>query len=177
MAGHKHVSRKRQLTTTGAMNLTTTLVLMYFILGTITMTLIYTTGMYYKERFQQSDPMLFTIRENLMLLSPKASRLKFYQDNKSYTINKQKVYLCLKDDNDQYYPMNMLMYVAIHELAHVLCDEIGHTPKFHKIFTELLKNAEKTGIYDPNIPVIQNYCGYNKETFVLSFEKPQRSSV
>ena len=39
---------------------------------------------------------------------------------------KQKVYLCLKDENNEYYNDNMLIYVALHELAHVLCDEIGH---------------------------------------------------
>lgn len=132
---------------------------------------LYTTMSYHKEKYQQRDPILYEIRENLMLLSPKAKNLKYYQDNKSYTINKQKVYLCLRDDKEKYYPMNMLMYVAIHELAHVLCDEIGHTPKFHSIFSDLLLRATEIGIYDPDIPVIQNYCGYNKETFVLTFQK------
>ena len=55
----------------------------------------------------------------------------------------------------------MLMYVAIHELGHVLCDEIGHTPKFHRIFRELLEKAENLKIYDPNIPIVMNYCGHN----------------
>lgn len=132
---------------------------------------LYTMTMYYKEKYQQRDPILYEIRENLMLLSPKAKYLKFYQDDKSYTINKQKVYLCLKDDKNEYYPMNMLMYVAIHELGHVLCDEIGHTPKFQSIFSDLLLRATELGIYDPDIPVIHNYCGYNKETFVMTLEK------
>lgn len=130
--------------------------------------LLWATMSFYKEKYQQSDPILHEIRENLMLLTPRAESLKFYTDNKSYTLNKQKVYLCLKDENHDYYPMNMLMYVAIHELAHVLCDEIGHTPKFHAIFANLLQQATQIGIYDPTIPVIQNYCGYHKETFVLT---------
>lgn len=147
------------------------MLVLYLLLATIVVTLFYVTTVYYKEKYQQRDPMLYEIRENLMLLSPKAATLRYFEDNKSYTINKQKVYLCLKDDQEAYYPMNMLMYVAIHELAHVLCNEIGHTPKFHSIFSDLLLRATELGIYDPDIPVIQNYCGYNKETFVLTFAK------
>ena len=146
------------------------MLVLYLLLGVFVATLLYVTTYHCKEMFQQKDPMLYEIRENLKLLSPKASRLRYYQDDKSYTINKQKVYLCLKDHNDDYYPMNMLMYVAIHELAHVMCNEIGHTPKFHDIFQNLLVRAHQLGIYDPNTPVIQNYCGYTKETFVLTFQ-------
>ena len=53
------------------------------------------------------------------------------------------------------------MYVAIHELAHVLCDEIGHTEKFYEIFNNLLDKAENLNIYDSDIPIISNYCGHN----------------
>lgn len=147
------------------------MLVLYLVIVAVFLTLLYSTTMYCTEKYQQRDPMLYEIRENLSLLSPKAKLLKFYEDNKSYTINKQKVYLCLKDDQDEYYPMNMLMYVAIHELAHVLCNEIGHTPKFHSIFSDLLLRATEIGIYDPDIPVIQNYCGYNKETFELNIHK------
>lgn len=133
--------------------------------------IIYISVVHFKEQYQQRDPILFKIKEKLALLSPKVHSLKFFQDNKSYTINKKKIYLCLRDEHHDYYPMNMLMYVAIHELAHVLCNEIGHTKKFYKIFDDLLKKAEDLGIYDPSIPVIQNYCEYSKETFVLSFNK------
>jgi len=137
------------------------LILTGLLMFMIVMTILYTSIFVCKEKYQQGDPILHQIRENLILLDPKAERLYFYVDNKSYTINKQKVYLCLKDDDNNYYPMNMLMYVAIHELAHVLCDEIGHTKKFHNIFNSLLQQASSLGIYDPNIPIIQNYCGYN----------------
>lgn len=77
---------------------------------------------------------------------------------KSYTINKNKVYLCLKDENGNYYNNNMLIYVLIHEYAHVLCNEKGHTEKFWSIFEDLLLLATDLGIYNPSIPVIHNYC-------------------
>lgn len=113
------------------------------------------------EYYEQMDPILSKIRETLLILEPTVKDLKFYQGKKSYTINKRKVYLCLKDEQDEYYHFNMLMYVAIHELGHVMCDEIGHTPKFHRIFRELLEKAEGLNIYDPNIPIVMNYCGHN----------------
>lgn len=127
---------------------------------------------YIKEQYQQSDPKLFEIKENLRKLDPRASKLRIFEDNKSYTINKKRVYLCLKDEHDDYYPINMLMYVAIHELAHVLCDEVGHTPKFQRIFKELLIKAQKIGIYDPKIPVIRDYCGYGSKGKNNNYRQP-----
>lgn len=113
------------------------------------------------EYYEQMDPMLVRIRETLLPLHPCVANLKFYEGKKSYTINKKKVYLCLKDDNGEYYNFNMLIYVSIHELSHVICDEIGHTAKFHRIFRDLLELAEQKNIYDSSIPIVKNYCGHN----------------
>ena len=87
--------------------------------------------------------------------------ISLYKGDKSYTINKQKIYLCLKDENGEYYNMNMLIFVTLHEIAHCLCDEIGHTDRFNDIFNELLEKAIKMKIYNPSIPIIQDYCTYN----------------
>lgn len=123
--------------------------------------ILYTIYTQIKEHYQKSDPMLKIIKETIHPLhEEKVSKISFYEGDKSYTINKKKIYLCLKDDNKEYYDFNMLIYVAIHELSHVLCDEIGHTPKFNRIFQENLLKAEKLGIYDPNKPIITNYCGH-----------------
>jgi predicted metal-dependent hydrolase len=54
----------------------------------------------------------------------------------------------------------MLIFVAIHELAHVLCDEIGHTKKFEDIFHKLLQEAIEKKLYDPSFEPIRNYCEY-----------------
>ena len=114
-----------------------------------------------KEYYEQLDPVLFKIKENLKPLHSSVEKLKFFEGKKSYTINKKKIYLCLKDENGEYYDYNMLIYVALHELSHVLCDEIGHTPKFHRIFEKILKQAELLKIYNPNIPIVKNYCGHH----------------
>ena len=86
------------------------------------------------------------------------NEISFYKGNKSYTINKEKVFLCLKDKSGSYYDMNTLIFVTLHEISHSLCDEIGHTSKFNKIFDELLKKAVEMKIYNDKIPIVQDYC-------------------
>lgn len=67
----------------------------------------------------------------------------------SYSINKgEKIVMCLRDPRTQkIHDDNTLMYVAIHEAAHVACPEVGHTKTFQKHFTRLLKEAIRRGIY------------------------------
>ena len=86
------------------------------------------------------------------------SEISLYRGDKSFTINKEKVYMCMKDENGNYYNNNMLIYVLGHELSHVLCDEIGHTEKFHTIFEALLGKLTEAGIYNPSIPIQTDYC-------------------
>lgn len=112
------------------------------------------------EYYQQLDPMLDKIKMNLIPLHPKVKEITMFEGKRSYTINKKRIYICLKDENNEYYDFNMLMYVAIHELAHVVCNEIGHTEKFYKIFNELLQKAENLKIYNPKIPIIKDYCNH-----------------
>lgn len=111
---------------------------------------------------QQDDPMLLDLKKRLLPLDPSIEHMKLYKGNKSYTINKDKIYICLFDENGNYYPVNMLLYVVIHEISHFLNKEdVGHTEKFHQIFEELLAKATKLGIYNPSIPPIQGYCMHN----------------
>lgn len=112
------------------------------------------------EYYHRDDPMLHELKEILREVHPKVDQIRFFKGDKSYTINKKKIYLCLKDENDNYYSKNMLIYVALHELAHVLNNEIGHTPKFYDIFDDLLEKAASRGIYNPSIPPLKNYCEF-----------------
>lgn len=111
-----------------------------------------------REDLTTFDPVLRKVKIRCADVHPIIPKIELYEGNKSYTINKEKIYLCLKDKNGQYYNENMLTYVFLHEVAHILCDEIGHTEKFSRIFDTLLEKATKLGIYDPNIPIIQDYC-------------------
>jgi hypothetical protein len=67
----------------------------------------------------------------------------------SYSINKgEKLILCIRQkDTDELVDKNTILYVAIHELGHLMTDEIGHTPKFWENFKWILNQAVDQGIY------------------------------
>ena len=110
-----------------------------------------------REGYSDKDPMLMELQALLIQIHPKAGDINLRKAGKSYTVNKTDMYLCLKDENGAYFNKNMLIYVGIHELAHVVCKSIGHTKEFHAIFDKLLGEAIKKGIYNPSIPVIGDY--------------------
>jgi predicted metal-dependent hydrolase len=81
----------------------------------------------------------------------------------SYSINKgEEISFCLRSKNTkQLHDINLIMYVAIHELSHIACPVIGHGPIFKMIFKKLLEEAIILGIYkhvDYSINPIE-YCG------------------
>ena len=85
--------------------------------------------------------------------------LVMVEDTESYTINKKVIHLCTKDpQNGKGYDKNTLMFVVLHELAHVLCPDIGHTETFSSINYALLDHAVRNGFYDPSKPFIKKYC-------------------
>lgn len=86
------------------------------------------------------------------------NEISLYRGDKSYTLNKERVHLCMKDENNEYYDNSMLIYVLAHELSHVLCESIGHTDEFNMIFEELLVELADAGIYDPSYRLIDDYC-------------------
>lgn len=87
----------------------------------------------------------------------------------SYTINKGKrIVLCLRsrDKKDRsnggkLEDENTLVYVLVHELAHLATVEVGHPPEFWKNFKFLVQEAVSLGVYKDHDyskdPV--EYCG------------------
>ena len=81
---------------------------------------------------------------------------------KAYSVNKgEQLSLCLRNPDNTFIDENTVMFVSIHELAHVMTDEIGHTPKFWDNMRYLLLKGSEIGIYNKidysKTPV--NYCG------------------
>ena len=75
----------------------------------------------------------------------------------SYTVNKgEKIVVCLRQRNNNFVEINTLMYVIIHELAHI-CDLTSqqHDEKFWNNFEWLLEHSVNIGIY--------NYVDYSKD--------------
>lgn len=113
-----------------------------------------------RKQKMANDPMILSIREDLEKIHPKAKTISIFKANRSYTDNKKHIYLCLKNKNNEYYERHMLLYVALHELAHVIDDKFDnkHRPEFQSIFYGLLKKASDLGIYDLEFKPVKNYC-------------------
>jgi hypothetical protein len=108
----------------------------------------------------KEDFIILSLKEKLSIIDPKIADIDIREGNSSFTEDKTIIYLCVRDENGNYYPMNTLIYVALHEIAHLFNkDDYGHTPRFHSIFQKLLCKASYKGIYDPNLPHVSFYCG------------------
>ena len=68
---------------------------------------------------------------------------------KESAVDKKNIHLCLRsrDEKREIYDINTLMYVVLHELAHVISTEIGHGEEFKRIFKTLVQDAISIEIY------------------------------
>jgi predicted metal-dependent hydrolase len=90
----------------------------------------------------------------------------------SYSINKgEELVFCLRcKKTHKLHTLNLLMYVAVHEMAHTACPENGHTALFNKIFRFMLETAVKLNLYiyeDYSVHPVE-YCGMNLYTNILN---------
>jgi predicted metal-dependent hydrolase len=79
----------------------------------------------------------------------------------SYSINKgEQIVLCLRT-NDKLVDINTMMFVVLHELAHLSTESIGHTDEFWNNFRWILEEAINIGIYVKQDFKKENveYCG------------------
>jgi hypothetical protein len=71
-------------------------------------------------------------------------------EHTSYSVNKgEHLFFCLRPQRsaDRLIDDNTLMFVALHELSHIMTRSIGHTPEFWSNFRYLLRVAIRHGIY------------------------------
>jgi hypothetical protein len=85
-------------------------------------------------------------------------------EHTSYSVNKgESVYFCLRqrDGTEKLVDNNVMMFVALHEMAHMITKSVGHEPEFWNNFGWLLREAEQRNLYRPtdfkSHPVM--YCG------------------
>ena len=84
----------------------------------------------------------------------------------SYSVNKgEKIVFCVRQRNDknELVDLNTMMFVSIHELAHLMTISIGHTKEFWENMKFLLKEALSKEIqlysYQPFHEDPKPYCG------------------
>jgi len=86
------------------------------------------------------------------------STLTAYSENKG-----DKIALCLLKEKEKtkLIDINTLTFVAIHELAHIMTESVGHKKEFWNNFKFLLENAKESNIYNPQDfkKQPQQYCG------------------
>jgi len=93
----------------------------------------------------------------------------------SYSVNKgEKISVCIRSVKDEsFIDDNTIIFVVIHELAHVMTEEIGHTPLFWDNMKYLLEEGNAIGIYEPidytTRPI--EYCGMEINTTPYDFSK------
>lgn len=133
---------------------------------------------------------MFTLRDRLdedesdPVMKKAVARLKKYlnsstditetpidSNNTSYTINKgEKISFCVRSKKTgDIHDINLLTYVAIHEISHIACEEEDHTELFWKIFGYLAQKAEGFGLYqkiDFNSKP-EEYCGMDIKDSVI----------
>jgi hypothetical protein len=85
-------------------------------------------------------------------------------EHTSYSVNKgEQVHFCLRqrDGSESLVNTDVMMFVALHEMAHMGTKTIGHDQDFWNNFGWLLREAESAGLYKPqdfkSHPVA--YCG------------------
>jgi len=122
-----------------------------------------------KADAQEAADLIAVIRQKLILLvshliksNPGDSRTELLKENfnpdklkegidnpeyTSYSINKgEQIILCLRN-KDKLMDINTMMFVVLHELAHLATESIGHTPEFWENFKWILEESINIGIY------------------------------
>jgi hypothetical protein len=116
-------------------------------------------------------------KENINLIKNKIDSVVIKETPKtssytSYSVNKgEELFLCIRSKNtNQIHDNNDLLYVAIHEIAHIGCPEIGHTNLFFKINLYLLQKAVEFNLYkkDNYNEKPREYCGINLNNTLLN---------
>ena len=120
-----------------------------------------------QSRYKDFEPYILQLKEKIkdVVVKESASNTVYT----SYTINKgEQIIFCIRSkaiasilNSSDIHDLNLIMYVALHEISHVACPEYHHTPLFKKIFRFFCEEAIEMGIYKKiefNVTP-KEYCG------------------
>lgn len=90
----------------------------------------------------------------------------------AYSVNKgEELSICIREkDTEKFIDNNTIIFVAVHELAHIMTDELGHTELFWDNMKYLLEKSSLVSIYKKidysKYPVM--YCGMEIDSTPLN---------
>jgi hypothetical protein len=118
---------------------------------------------FYKSEHVQTNPHIEDIKEKFSKIDPKYKDVNIVHGDPgggSYTIGKKKIVMCTVDPvTREPYDEHTQMYVALHELAHVITKNYDeHGPEFQRNFKHLLLEAQRKGVYRPIYSPPATYC-------------------
>jgi hypothetical protein len=118
-------------------------------------------------RYKEFKPYILQLKEKIKDVVIKESSSNTVYT--SYTVNKgEQIIFCIRSkslsnmlNTNNIHDINLIMYVALHEISHVACPEYNHTPLFKKIFKFICEEAIEMGIYNKIEFSIspKEYCG------------------
>ncbi len=116
-----------------------------------------------QENFSDSDyRYIDLLKKKISLLDPNFVNLDIVPGYESSTYDKRKISLCIKDPNNSiYYDKDVLIYVLLHEIAHLKSKSYStssHNREFIDNFEKLLNEAYRKQLINPNLYVPSNYC-------------------
>ena len=109
----------------------------------------------YKDN-ETVDRLVYKFNPNKIVETLPTSEYTAYSENKG-----RKIAFCLnveKNNNNNLIDENTLMFVALHEMAHICTKSIGHKREFWENFKFLIKEANECGVYH-----LVDYSKNNKE--------------
>lgn len=119
-----------------------------------------------RERFEVTDAdyaYVDKLKRIVETVYPPAVDIVVVPGRQSVTVQKKVVYICLKDPKTkQYYPLDVLLYVTLHEIAHVVSKSYSshaHNGEFKDNFDKLLDAAGAMGYFPTVVSIPKNYCG------------------
>ena len=107
---------------------------------------------YKSDQALSADPpvrrFLERFKSDVFIENDMASKDTSYSENKG-----EKIVVCLRDKTKApQYPLidaNTIMFVVLHEMAHLMTETIGHTQEFWSNFRRILGDAVQIGLYTP----------------------------
>jgi len=113
--------------------------------------------------YNEFKPYIVRLKNNLVPGKTQVYETEPGSQYTSYSVNKgEELVFCLRSKEDNsLHDINLMMYVALHEISHIACPEIGHTPLFKKIFAFFTEKANELNLYNiiDYAEEPKEYCG------------------